>query len=149
MKKVKFLIVISLLLTISLSGAWRYKTDFIATAFSLGTGGEAMNGEEFDSKELNIVGISQIALTVKFTRAAGSASTVDFAFEVSYDNGTNWATYEGVTISVATNHSVISGTSVAVLRLVHALGMSHLRLKSVVNNDGTNGLTAINVSLSY
>ena len=148
MRKIKYLFLVSLLLTLSLSGSWRYKADFISTAINLNAGLTATNGAEFTSNELK-VSSELVGITIQFTRAAGAADTVDIAFEASYDNGTNWATFEGVVLSVATNHSVISGTSVAVFLLVTTNGVSHLRLKTIVNGDGVNNLTAINATLSY
>ncbi len=148
MKKIKGLFLISLLLAIPLSGSWRYSANFLSAAINLNAGLTATNGSEFTSNELKD-SAEIVACTVQFTRAAGAADTVDFAFEASYDNGTSWATFEGVTISIASNHSVISGTSVSVLILVYVPGVSHLRLKSIVNGDGVNNLTAINVSVSY
>lgn len=149
MGKIKLLILAVLLLMLPLSGSWSRSYKFVDSAFNLNAGLTATNGVEFDSEELNVKRRSPVAFTVTFTRAAGAADMVDFAFEASYDNGNSWATFEGVTISIATNHSVVSGTTVAIFKIVSVRGASHVRLKSVKNNDGANNLTAINVVLSY
>ena len=147
--RIKLLILAVLLLMLPLSGSWSRSYNFVETAFNLNAGLTATNGVEFDSEELSVKRRSPVAFTVTFTRAAGAADTVDFAFEASYDNGNTWATFDGVTISIPTNHSVVSGTTVAVLKIIRVRGVSHVRLKSVKNNDGVNNLTAINVVLSY
>ncbi|MCK4385375.1 MAG: hypothetical protein KAW52_03840 [candidate division Zixibacteria bacterium] len=153
--RIKLLILVVLLLMLPLSGSWSRSYTFLVDAdgdpapINLNAGLTATNGVEFDSEELNVKRRSPVAFTVTFTRAAGAADTVDFAFEASYDNGNSWATFDGVTISIATNHSVVSGTTVSVLKIIRVRGVSHVRLKSVKNNDGVNNLTAINVVLSY
>lgn len=149
MSKIKFMILVILLLMLPLSGAWRHNTDFLSTAIDLNAGLTATNEAEFNSRGLNVMNISVIALTATFTRAVGAADTVDFAFEASYDKGVNWATFRGVVIEIPTNQAVVSGTTVAVMVLVDLQGISHLRLKTVTNNDGATDLTAINVTLSY
>ena len=149
MGKIKFVILVILLFMLPLSGAWRYHIDFIETAFNLNAGLTATNGAEFDSRELNVMRISVVAFTATFTRAAEAADTVDFAFEASYDKGVNWATFRRVVIEIPTNQAVVSGTTVAVMVLIDLQGVSHLRLKTVTNNDGATDLTAINVTLSY
>lgn len=149
MRKIKYVILFCLVLILTLSGAWRYKGNFLSTAIDVNASATATNGTEFNSRELNVRAISQGALTATFTRAAGAGDTVDFAFEASYDNGANWATFRGVIIEIPTNQAVISGTTVTVLIFVRLQGVSHLRLKTVTNNDGANNLTDINVMLSY
>lgn len=145
----KYLVILTLLLFIPLFGSHSFNEAFLATAIDVNAGNTATNGSEFTSLEISIGQSSRVALTCMFTRAAGSASTVDFAFEASYDGGNNWATFEGTTIRIATNHSIISGTTVAVLKLANTPGISTLRLKSIKNNDGVNNLTNCNVILSY
>jgi len=147
--KIKYVILVILLLTMAVYGSWRRRALFIETAFNLNAGLTATNGVEFTSKELEIKHQSPVGITVKFTRVAGAVDKVDFAFEASYDSGHNWATFEGVTISVATNHSVVEGTTVAVFKMVVTRGVSHLRLKTVINNDGINNITGVNAILSY
>ena len=108
------------------------------------------NGTDFTSVEVNVVNLpSQGALTVTFARAAGSASTVDFYFEISTDGGSTWATFEGAQISIATNHAVISATTVRSALLVDLGGVSNIRLSKIVNGDGSNNITAANVSISF
>ena len=110
MKK-RILILLALFIFVStLSGTYRWKGNFLATAEDVGLGATATDGTEFNSSEIWVAkqGWPDIcSITVTFTRAAGSASTVDFAFEASFDGGFTWATFEGVTISVAiSSHSL-------------------------------------------
>jgi len=155
MRIIKYLILFCLLLMLPLSGSWKRSYNFLVDVdgdpapINLNAGLTATNGVEFNSRELSVKRASPIALTVTFTRAAGGANTVDYAFEASYDNGNSWATFEGVVIAIATNYAVVSGTTVAVLKIVTVRGVSHLRLKTITNNDGVNNLTALNVMLSY
>lgn len=148
MRRIKYLISIILLIMLPLSGVWSRSRGFLPSAVNVDASATATNGVEFTSRELNVKNAQIVAFTVNFTRAAGSSSTVDFAFEASFDNGTTWATFEGVTISIQTDHSVVSGTTVRVLKLVNIPGVSHIRAKSITNNDSGNNLTACNVTLS-
>ena len=132
-----------------LSGSWTKSTDFLGTAIDLNAGLTATNGAEFNSRALSVKERETVAVTVTFTRAAGAADTVDFSFEASYDDGISWTTYRGVKIDIPTNQVAVKGTIVRVMVLVSTPGCSHLRLKTVVNNDGVNNLTDVNVTMSY
>lgn len=90
-----------------------------------------------------------IALICTFTRAAGSTSTLDFYFQASHDGGTTWENYDDITIEIPTNQTVYSGNIVREVYLVYAYGLTHLRLRQIVNNDGANNVTACNVTLSH
>ncbi len=151
MRKGIFIFIALILFTTLLSGTYRYQRDFLATADAeVTTGDTEVNVTDFTSREIKISRVSDpetVAITVTFARATGSAATVDFAFEASFDGGRTWATFEGVTIKVASNHSVISGTTVRVITLVNTPGVSHLRLKSIKNND-SGSVTACNATLS-
>ena len=144
-------IVAALILTAIPGGAdYRYSKAFLATAVGVNAGVTKANGTDFTSVEVNVVNLpSQGALTVTFARAAGSASTVDFYFEISTDGGSTWATFEGAQISIATNHAVISATTVRSALLVDLGGVSNIRLSKIVNGDGSNNITAVNVSISF
>lgn len=136
-------------LVVGLLGSYNYSYRFLSgDGISVDAGVTKINVTDFDSKEVSIRVATQVALTIVFDRAAGSSSTVEFAFEGSYDGGTTWATFEDVTILVATDHPVISGTTVRVLKLVNTPGVSHIRWESVTNNDGANDITNCNVVLS-
>ncbi|MBA7638605.1 hypothetical protein ES703_46261 [subsurface metagenome] len=160
MKKIKFLILIGLFLALSLSGSWKKSyeflskwdvatSDWVSAPIDLNAGLTATNGTEFNSRELSVKLKETVAIIVVFTPAAGAADTVDFSFESSYDDGYTWATFEGVVIAVPTNQAAVIGSVVRVLKIVKTYGSSHLRLKAVVNNDGANNLTDINVVMSY
>ena len=136
------------LLTIGLLGSYNTNYVFVTGDVDVAAGVTKTNGVDFTSKEVPVRVAPLIALTVIFERAAGSSSTVDFAFEVSYDGGTTWATFKGVAISVRTDHSVVSGNVVRVFQLVNVPGASHIRWKSVLNNDSGNNITKCNVVLS-
>jgi len=129
---------------------YRWSQDFLAVAVNVAANTAATNGAEFTSVNINIANQAGTgAITVTFARAAGTAATVDFAFEISTDGGATYATFEGGTISVATQHAVISGTTVRVAYLVDLGGVSHIRLKSITNNDLANNITAANVKISF
>lgn len=89
----------------------------------------------------------KVVLIFTFTRAAGSASTLDFYFEFSHDDGTTWTDYDDITEQIATNTTAYSGTTVRVMEFVYVDGMTDLRLKKITNGDATNGVTAVNVTL--
>ena len=131
--------------------SWAFTADFLDTAENVGTNAVITNGvgNDFLSNEVWVSrrGYSSIVLiTCEFTRAAGSASTVDFYFQVSYDDGTTWSDYD--LIEIATNTTVISGTTVRVSYPFNSQGASHWRLSSIDNNDVSNALTACNASIS-
>lgn len=128
--------------------------NFIATAISMTASKTAVNGTDFTSKALPAQIEPWSLLTITFTRAAGSASTVTFTFQVSYDGGTTWANFiDPLTgletyFAIATNHAVISGTTVAVSKPIRLSGVTHIRLQSIVNADSSNALTLVNATLS-
>jgi len=156
MKK-KTLILLALIIFVAFSfGDYSYNEDFIDTAIAtITTGVTKVNVTDFTSNEIRVSrspvpseSADACAITITFTRATGSASTVDFAFEASYDGGVTWATFEGVEIKIASNYSVVSGTTVRVLKtFINIPGVSHIRLKSVKNNDAAS-ITAVNATLS-
>ena len=96
----------------------------------------------------------ECSATITFTRAAGSASTVDFEFEVSTDNRVTWSllrepdALDTPLVQIPTNTPVVSGTTVQATFYFNLPGVSHIRLRSINNNDTVNNLTAINVTLS-
>jgi len=89
-----------------------------------------------------------IGVTMTFTRAAGSDSTVQAFFQVSFDAGTTWSDLEGQELSVATNHVVISGTTVRVTEMLAVYGVNRLRVKHFINNDGANNVTALQLTVT-
>jgi len=146
-KKLIFLAILLLCLTPLFS---KLRTSaFLDTAINIAAGGTGT----FTSNVLDVMwrttdGRQVGGITVTFTRAAGAADTVDFTFDISYDGGTTWASFEGVTIQIATNHAVISGTTVRAYIEVNLYGISHIKLHSIKNNDGVNNITACNATLS-
>jgi hypothetical protein len=149
MKKL-FILIGILLLILPLTGSHKKNLDFVSTGFSLTTGPvtKVIGDTGFTDNKVGVTDAPGGLLTVTFTRAAGSASTVDFYFQISYDRGTTWADFIQ-TIEVATNHSVISGTTVRVSEPIDLRGISHIRWSKVTNNDVANALTAVNVTISY
>jgi hypothetical protein len=128
--------------------------NFLAAAIGVAKTVTKVNGTDFTSVQLPVQIEPASLLTVTFTRAAGSASLVTFVFQVSYDGGTTWSNFiDPLTgleayFSLATNHAVISGTTVRVSKPIGLYGVTHIRLASVANADASNDLTAVNASLS-
>jgi hypothetical protein len=125
-----------------------YKKDFLATALAaLAAGATKVHVTDFTSRTLHIGHSFQSkSLIFTFTRAAGTANTVDFAFEVSVDGGTTWATLEQE-FKIPTNQDPVSTTVVRVVKELEAITADYIRLKSITNNDGVNALSALNVTL--
>jgi hypothetical protein len=147
MKKL-FVLIGILLLILPLTGSWKRSTNFVTTGFALAAGATKVIGDTgFTDNKLGTTDASIGLLTVTFTRAAGSTSTVDYYFQVSYDGGTTWSDYIE-SIGIATNHSVMSGTTVIVSKPVNLFGVSHIRWSKVVNGDVVNAVTAVNAVLS-
>lgn len=146
--KYKYLLATLLILCIPLFASYYKHTDFLETAEDVNAGATATNGSEFTSEHIPLEGAQRGAITITFTRAAGSTSTVDFEFEVSYDGGVNWSTYEGAKLSEPTNKTPKSGTTVEVSYQFNFYGISHIRLWKITNNDGANNLTSCNARLS-
>jgi len=127
-----------------------YTQPFLSADIAVNAGVLKVNGTDFTSAEIDVdrfSGNGTASLYMQFTRAAGSASTIDANFEVSSNGGATWATLEGGTLSVATNHSVISGTTVRVYKQYNLNGVGKIRLQSVKNNDASNNITAFNITL--
>ncbi len=125
-------------------------TAFLSSGENVNASTTAVNGTDFTSVEIFVARFEEKfigAITVTFTRAAGSASTVDFEFQASYDGGTTWSTAYYVRIQVPTNETAVSNV-VRATREVQFYGVSHVRLYRIVNNDGANNLTACNATLS-
>jgi len=125
------------------------------TGFSLAAGATGVNGTAFTSAVVSIPKQAHAgSITVTFTPAGGSASTVQFYFQVSHDKGATWTNYvDPVTgleyIAVATNHAAIGSGVIAVTRWLDLRGFDSIQLASVVNNDATNALTAVNASIGF
>lgn len=133
--------------------SWNGYEAFLEEAIDVGAGVKKINGTDFTSKEIILIGkgANISGLTLVFTRAAGSALTIDFAFEVSTDGGITWATYgdnDGF-IEIPTNEAPVEGNTVRIYWQVYLFGASNIRLKSIHNSDGANNVTAVNVCFSY
>ncbi len=149
----KIIAVLTLILLSGFLGAqnYHYKADFLSTPVSCALSTTLVNGVGFNSVEIRVSGTATPGIgtvTVTFSRAAGSASTVDFEFQVSYDGGTTWTTKPYVTIMPETQYDAVSNV-VRYTRPVYLYGTSHWRLYRIVNNDGANNLTLCNASLTY
>lgn len=122
--------------------------DFLTTAVDVNAGATVATASS--SIWVSRPGYSGVvALICTFTRAAGSASTLDFYFMASHDGGTTWENYDDITIEIPTNRAVYSGNIVREVYLVYVYGLTHLKLRQIVNNDGANNVTACNVTLSH
>jgi len=159
MRKIKSILIVAILaLTMLVTASYGETTNFLSTATALTAADTHTNGTDFTSASLEMSNVSTMLMTVTFTRAAGSASKVSFYFQVSCDSGATWTDFvEPISgsecIEVATNHGVISGTTVCVSQVFMFPGVLHVtsrvRLSKVVNADGANALTAVNASLSW
>lgn len=152
----KLIVILMLILVIPLMATYTRHDALLLTSVDILATGTATNEAEFTSKDLLVYNVPIIGVTAIFSRAAGSASNIDFVFEVCYDGGSNgppvsgahWATFVGAEINVATNTEVVTGTTVRVFYEISVYGASHFRLKSVKNNDGANDITGVNVVVS-
>jgi len=123
---------------------------FLTAGVNVNLSTAAVNGTDFTSEPVWISRPGcgdKVAITVTFTRAAGTASTVDFEFQASYDGGTTWTTAYFVNLQTATNETAVSNV-VRKITLVNVPGVSHLRLYRINNTDAANNLTACNASVS-
>jgi len=156
MKKIWMSILIALLAL----PVWAVQTNsgsFATAAFNVGAGATALRATAFTSAGIKVTeefGAHSALLILEFTRAAGSSSTVDYYFQVSWDGGTTWADFkepvaDAEYFSIATNHAVISGTTVRISFVIRLDGVSTIRMSKVVNGDSSNALTAVNAYLSW
>jgi len=90
-----------------------------------------------------------VALICTFTREAGTTSTLDYYFKASHDGGTTWENYDDITIKIPTNQAVYTGDIVREVKLIYIYGLTTLKLRQIINNDGVNNVTACNVTLSH
>lgn len=152
MKKRIILTVFMIFVLMSLaSPEWRVGFTFLRTAEDVNASATAVNQTDFVSgnEPISFPGYSSVvAITITFTRVAGSASNIDFEFQVSNDDGTSFSTAAYVTISAPTNSDADSNV-VRHTELVNIHGLSHIRLYQIVNNDGANNVTACNATLSF
>ena len=155
-KLISGIAVLAFLLLLPLHGSWIVTKTFLATAENVDASATATNGTHFTSTNVDITFPTQppratpttVAVTVTFTRAAGSASLVYFEFQGSYDNGTSYSTVYLFRIEVATNSTAVSNV-VRYTTLVNVYGISHLRLYQIVNNDSSNNITSCNAYVSW
>ena len=148
---------IGLLAIVLLAGAAFAQVDivrnFLTTAIDVDATVTLTNGSTMTSEEVPVVK-DQVALTLEFTAAAGSASTLDIELEGSYrKSGTSgWSIIrnEAATpiIQVATNTDVITGTTVRVTYIMNVYGIKRLRIRSVHNSDAVNNVTEVQLTLS-
>ena len=125
--------------------------NFLSAGIAVNATVTKVNGTDFTSTEIFLGEYRTkdvAAIKITFTRTAGSASTVDFEFQVSLDGKTNWTTAYFVKVSSATNETAVSN-AVRKVDLVNVYGVTHIRLYRIVNNDAANNLTAVNASISF
>jgi len=123
---------------------------FLPSPISVGANATATNGANFSSREITIgeSALEIASIAVMFTRTTGASNTVDFYFDVSFDDGTTWATLVDGNFSIATNYPAISGNNVCALKMYNLYGISKIRLAKIVNTWTGGDLTNVNVSLS-
>lgn len=139
-----------LLFSVAMKADVLTKQDFLSTAVAtITTGATATNGTDFTSASVTLGqrAASVVGIMVTFTRATGSASTLDVNFQVSWDGGTTWADYDDGEVQVSTNHTAITGTTVRYFTLLGLYGANAIRLHTLKNND-SGSITAVNVSIS-
>lgn len=154
----RYILILALILVIPMSGNVRKYDNFllnqydVETAIDIAASATATNDTEFTSDEIAVEHSAKVIISVTFTRAAGSSSTVDFEIEVSTDHKNSWSLYRGGSanpmIQVATNTPVISGTTVNMAYQINAVGISHFRIKDIENTDSSNAITAVQVQIS-
>jgi len=147
----KLIAAISILFLVSICLSWTGYEAFLGTAVDVNATVTKTNGVGFTSNEIILIGkpAAVVGMAFVFSRAAGSASTVDFAFEVSWDGAKTWGTLDGGTVQIATNTAAVTGTTVRVFKEINLYGVSNIRLKSIYNSDGANNVTGVSVYISY
>jgi hypothetical protein len=151
MKKLILFIAVLALVALPAASDFNHNGKFVATDIAtIAAGATAVNVSNFTASEIKVP-MNQALVTIYFTITTGSATlTVDFYFQVSYDGGTTWADYVEY-FSVESGHAAITGTTVRVAKPITLIGVSHIRLSKIVNNDVTSGhdLTAVNAVISW
>ena len=148
MKRLIFYSFALIALTLMLSAGWTYKEDFLTVGVSCAHSETLVNATGFISIHVTSGRSPAGTLTITFTRTTGTASTVDFQFQGSFDGGTTWTTSYFVHIAIATNTTAVSNV-VRDSTLINLNGISHLRLYQIVNGDASTDLTLCNATLSY
>jgi hypothetical protein len=147
MKKFKTLALIIFVIAF-MSVARADTTAFLATAVSVNATVTKVIVTDFPDHKIPLGGKETATFTFEFTRAAGSASTVDFRIQGSKDDGATWTTF--YTFQIPTNTVIVTGTTVRVLYDVNLpAGYTHVRLYSIYNSDATNNLTEVNAYMSF
>ncbi len=126
-------------------------TAFLASGVNVNASTTAANGTDFTSVEIPVAEYPSFAaygvIQVEFARAAGSASTVDFKFQISMDNATTWTWYN-LEIDVPTNTTAVTGTTVRMAYPVQIHGVTNIRLAVIDNTDAANNVTACNAKIA-
>ena len=148
MKYLKVFAIMSILFfCVLLNAQYTEYKDFLATAVDV-------DADETVATSSRSIWVSRpgysgvVSLICTFTRDAGTASTLDFYFMASHDGGTTWENFDDITIEIPTNQAVYSGKIVREVKLVYVFGLTQLKLSKITNNDGANGVTDCNVTLS-
>ena len=152
----KYILILIFILTVPLLATYKRHDALLDGTLGVLATATATNGAEFTSEEVIVYDTPVIGVTAIYSRAAGSALTVDFVFEVCYDGGSDgpplatatWATFNGTDIKIATETAAVTGTTVRVFYEMTVYGASHFRVKSITNNDTANNITAVNVVVS-
>ena len=151
MKKLFLILLTVAFLFMPLMADYTGNTAFLATAITVAANTVEVVGTGIATHSLPLGSQEIIGITCIFTPAGAAADTVDFYFEVSYDDGTTWASLSKDAIAkIPTNQAVVTGESaVRVFYQVIVYGASHIRWSSVDNNDAVNALSGVNVYMSY
>lgn len=150
MRKFAFILILLFSLAIvSVSDVQKQKY-FLPEDIDIAKSDSAVNGTDFESWEapLQSSWLPVVGIVVIFTRDTGDADTLDVNFEVSYDNGTTWASYEDGKIQVPTNYSADGDGTVRYYQPLPVYGISHIRVSSIVNNWSGDEVADVNVSFS-
>ena len=124
---------------------------FLGTAVNVGTDATVSYPDTLPSGVVDVRKYSSCALTVVFSRAAGTTDTIDIEIWCSPGDRI-WSLLrqsEGEPLlQVQTGTDAITGNVVRVTYLVNLNGIKYLRLGSVENTDSSNAITGFNVLCS-
>jgi len=126
---------------------------FFSSAVNVDAGATKTNGSTLTSLVVPVVK-DNVAMTMEFSRGAGTADTLDIELEGrSKSTGdTDWSILRNTSgvpmIQVATGTDVITGTTVRLKLMFNFYGIKRLRVRSIHNGDSVNNVTAIQLTLN-
>ena len=149
-KRLIFIPILAILLLFGSLSSATYTKTLLATAVDCGAGATVTNVTDFPSLNAKVshFGYKRIAaVTVTFTRTTGTVDEVNFNLEASRDDGVTWDSAPYVELSVDTNDTADSNVVTKTFPVL-VFGITHLRLGSIVNDDGATALTDCNVTVT-